>query len=421
MEARRIRVISSNVVGVLLKEIFDVIVVGAGPAGSTAAKKCSDYGLETILIEKQSIPRLKPCGGGVSQKALKLIEGGVPNDLIEQRIKGTRFFSPSLRFVDLVAPKPIGITTQRDKFDAYLTQLAIKAGCQLIQADEVIDLLIEEEGVTCKLQSGQTFRGSIIIGADGANSVVAAKTEIRKKWSNGEVGLCFESEVPISDADMKKLDSDLLELYFINIPFGYGWLFPKKSSISLGVGGGLAYLQNKRSIFTDFCCTVSKLKGINLTVPKFEAHLAPAGGFNRKIVADRTMLVGDAAGFIDPFIGEGIYYAMRSGQIAADCCKKAIEEHTATSLFFERNYGKVCNEDFIKDLKVALRLTYLVHGRFDALFNALGKSPATSMIELSSGTKYYRTMQKKLLPKLVFSMLGSKLRRAKVKAKSDEE
>lgn len=89
--------------------------------------------------------------------------------------------------------------------------------------------------------------------------------------------------------------------------------------------------------------------------------------------------------------------------------------------FFERNYGKVCNEDFIKDLKVALRLTYLVHGRFDALFNALGKSPATSMIELSSGTKYYRTMQKKLLPKLVFSMLGSKLRRAKVKAKSDEE
>ena len=161
-------------VGVLLKEIFDVIVVGAGPAGSTAAKKCSDYGLETILIEKQSIPRVKPCGGGVSQKALNLIEAGVPDDLIEQRIKGIRLFSPSLRSVDLVAPKPIGITTRRDKFDAFLTQLAIKAGCQLIQADEVIDLLIEEEGVTCKLKSGQTFKGSIIIGADGANSVVAA-------------------------------------------------------------------------------------------------------------------------------------------------------------------------------------------------------------------------------------------------------
>ena len=417
MEARSIRVISSNVVGVFLKEIFDVIVVGAGPAGSTAAKKCSDYGLETILIEKQSIPRLKPCGGGVSQKALKLIEGGVPDDLVEQRIKGIRLFSPSLRSVDLVAQKPIGITTQRDKFDAFLTQLAIKAGCQLIQADEVIDLLIEEEGVTCKLKSGKTFKGSIIIGADGANSVVAAKAGIRKKWSNDEVGLCFESEVRISDADMKKLDPDLLELYFINIPFGYGWLFPKKSSISLGVAGGLAYLQNKRSIFSDFCSTVSKLKGINITVPKFEAHLAPAGGINRKIVADRTMLVGDAAGFIDPFTGEGIYYAMRSGQIAADCCKKAIEEHTTNRLFFERNYGKVCYEDFIKDLKVALRLTHLVHGRFDAFFNVLGKSPGTSMIELSSGTTYYRTLQKKLLPKLVFSVLGSKLHRAKGEGK----
>jgi flavin-dependent dehydrogenase len=165
---------------------------------------------------------------------------------------------------------------------------------------------------------------------------------------------------------------------------------------------------------------VSKLKGINITVPKFEAHLAPAGGINRKIVADRTMLVGDAAGFIDPFTGEGIYYAMRSGQIAADCCKKAIEEHTTNRLFFERNYGKVCYEDFIKDLKVALRLTHLVHGRFDAFFNVLGKSPGTAMIELSSGTTYYRTLQKKLLPKLVFSLLGSKLHRAKVKAKSDE-
>ena len=409
-------------VGVLLKEMFDVIVVGAGPAGSTAAKKCSDYGLETILIEKQSIPRVKPCGGGVSQKALKLIEAEVPDDLIEQRIKGIRLFSPSLNSVDFVAPKSIGITTRRDKFDAFLTQLAIKAGCQLIQADEVIDLLIEEEeeGVTCKLKSGKTFKGSIIIGADSANSVVAAKAGIRKKWSNNEVALCFESEVRISDADMRQLDPDMLELYFINIPLGYGWLFPKKSSISLGVAGGLPYLQNKRGIFSDFCSTVSKLKSINITVPKFRAHLAPAGGMNREIVADRTMLVGDAAGFIDPFIGEGIYYAMRSGQIAADCCRKAIEEHTTSRLFFERNYGKVCYEDFIKDLKVALRLTHLAHGRFDVFFKLLGKSPETSMIEISSGTTYYRTLQKKLLPKLVFSLLDSKLHRAKVKAKSDE-
>ncbi len=407
-------------VGVFLKEIFDVIVVGAGPAGSTAAKECSDYGLETILIEKQSIPRVKPCGGGVSQKALKLIEAGVPDDLIEQRIKGIRLFSPSLSSVDIVAKEPIGITTQRDKFDAFLTQLAIKAGCQLIQADEVIDLLIEEEGVICKLQSGKTFKGSIIIGADGANSVVAAKAGIRKKWSNDEVALCLEGEARISEADMRKLDPEILELYFINIPFGYGWLFPKKSSISLGVAGGLAYLQNKRSIFSDFCSTVSKLKGINITVPKFEAHLAPAGGIKRKIVADRIMLVGDAAGFIDPFTGEGIYYAMRSGQIAADCCKKAIEEHTTTRLFFERNYEKVCYEDFIKDLKAALRLTYLAHGRFDVFFNALGKNPETSMIELSSETTYYRTLQKKLLPKLVFSLLSSKLHRMKVKTKSDE-
>lgn len=385
-----------------MKDQFDVIIIGAGPAGSTAAKNCADYGLETVLIEKQSIPRIKPCGGGVSLKALKLIKGEVPDRLIEQKVKGFRFFSPSLDSVDLVSKELIGISTERDKFDEFLTHLSIESGCKFIQSDGVTDLSIDKGGVLCKLDSGKTVKGSIIIGADGANGVIAKKAGIRQKWASDEVGLCLESDISLSKADMSKLNLDIFEFYFINIPFGYGWLFPKRSSISIGIGGGLAYLNKPQNIFEDFCNTVSKLKNINLKEHKFREHLAPAGGFNRKIVADKTILVGDAAGFIDPFTGEGIYYAMRSGQIAANACKKAIDKKETSRAFFEKNYGKACNEDFIKDLKVALRITGLVHNHFNTFFNSLKKSSGTSITDLATGATNYRTLQKRLLPKLVF-------------------
>jgi len=392
-----------------LKDQFDVIAIGAGPAGSTAAKNCADHDLETVLIEKQSIPRIKTCGGGVSLKALKLIKSEVPDRLIEQKVRGFRLFSPSFDSVDLVSNEIIGISTKRDKFDEFLTRLSIESGCKFIQSDGVTDLSIDKEGVLCKLDSGKTIKGSIIIGADGANGVIAKKAGIRQKWANNEVGLCLESDISLSKEDMGKLNLDIFELYFINIPFGYGWLFPKKSSISIGIGGGLAYLNKAQNIFEGFCNIVSKLKNINLKEHKFRAQLAPAGGFNRKIVADKTILVGDAAGFIDPFSGEGIYYAIRSGQIAANACKKAIDKKETSRAFLEKNYVKACNEDFIKDLKVALRITGLVHNHFDTFFNTLKKSSGTSMTDLASGATNYRTLQKSLIPKLAFSALGSKL------------
>jgi geranylgeranyl reductase family protein len=383
--------------------MFDVIVVGAGPAGSTAAKNCAEKGMNTVLIEKQSIPRSKPCGGGVSLKAVKMIEGEIPARLIEQKVKGFRFFSPSLDSVDLISEETMGISVKRDKFDEFLTRLAVKSGCELIQSNGLKDFTVNKDGVVCRLDSGKTIRGSIIIGADGANGNVAKKAKIRKEWKSDEVGLCLESDIALCKADMDKIDLDVLELYFINIPFGYGWLFPKKSSISVGIGGSLKHINNPGDIFNGFCKTVSELKGIDLGKPKFEAHLAPFGGVKRKIVADRMMLIGDAAGFIDPFTGEGIYYAMRSGQIAARACKKSLDDGQTKRAFFEKNYAKVCDEDFVKDLKVALRVNWLVHNHFDRFFNILKGASGKSIVNFSTGATSYRTLQKTLVSNLLRS------------------
>jgi len=390
---------------------YDVTVIGAGPAGATAAKLCAEQGLRTILVEKQKIPRIKPCGGGVSLKALKLINEKIPDLLIEQYVKGFRFFSKSLDSVELRAPAPIGISTTRDKFDAFLVKLAVAAGSELVECNALIDFSRNKDGIFCKLKNNKSFRTSLIIGADGANSFVAQNGGIRQKWLANEIGFCLGTSVPFSNEEMRKFDPEIFELYFTGIPMGYGWFFPKKTSVSLGIGGSLEYLHKPLEILTTFCKTVSDSKGLDIHMSGFYAHLAPAGGFRRKIVSNRVMLAGDAAGFIDPFTGEGIYYAMRSGQLAAKACIHAVEKGNFEAKFLTQHYANACEKDFEKDLRVALKLAYRIHNHFDTFFDALQQSSSSSWADLACGNTSYRELQKKLLPKLLFRMFKRKIRR----------
>lgn len=388
-----------------LTDRYDVAVIGSGPAGSTAAKRCSEQGLRTILIEKSKIPRPKPCGGGVSLKALKQIDHQIPESLIDQQVRGFRFYSKSLASVTMKSEVPVGITTTRDRFDAFLTKLAVDSGCKLFQSDELTDISINKEGVLCKLKSNNLIMANMVIGADGANSIVAQKSGIRQKWANNEVGLCLETTVPLEKSEMEKINPDILELYFSDIPFGYGWLFPKKSSVSLGIGGALASLHKPMEILTDFCRTISDTKKIKLRASGCHAHLAPAGGFKRRVVTDRVMLVGDAAGFIDPFTGEGICYAIRSGHLAALACVRSIEKDKFGTDFLEKNYARICNDDFGKDLRIALFLSYRVHDHFDTFFDALQHSSSSSWSDLAIGKTTYRKLQNRLLPKLLLRLV----------------
>ena len=322
-----------------MTETFDVAVIGAGPSGAVAAKRCADYGLNTVLVEKQTLPRAKLCGGAISIRTLPLVGAEVPEELIEQRIKGFRFYSPALKPIDKISKEIMGISVKRDAFDAFLAGLAVKAGCKLIQANALTDLKVDDKGVNLSLKSGENITAKLVIGADGVNSLVAQKTNIRKHFPSHQVALCVESNILLQKNDMAKLDPDLLELYFSNIAYGYGWVFPKRNGVSVGIGGSLAQIKNPRQVFDDFCKTVSVVKGIQIKASEVGAHLEPAGGFIRRVVADRTLLVGDAAGFADPFTGEGIYYAIKSGQLAADTAKEALKRGKFDSGFL---FKKLC-------------------------------------------------------------------------------
>jgi geranylgeranyl reductase family protein len=394
-----------------LTETFDVAVVGAGPSGAVVAKRCADYGLSTVLVEKQTLPRGKLCGGAISIRTLPLIGSELPEELIEQQIKGFRFYSPTLKPIDKVSKEPMGISVKRDAFDAFLAGLAVKAGCKLIQANPLTDLKVNESGASLSLKNGNTISAPLVIGADGVNSLVAQKTNIRQHFPNTQVGLCLESNIPLNKTQMAKLSPDLLELYFSNIPYGYGWVFPKRNSISIGIGGGLAHLRNPRQIFDDFCKTVSEVKGFEVKAVEVGANLEPAGGFSTKVVAERTLLVGDAAGFADPFTGEGIYYAIKSGALAANTAKEALKRGKFNAGFFSRNYARTCDKEFGKDLKVALQITKLLQNHIDTFFMGLENSSGASITNLSTGATTYSALKRQIIPRLLAGIVKSKIKR----------
>ena len=372
---------------------FDVAVIGSGPAGSAAARLCAEKGLRTVLIEKSRIPRLKPCAGFISSKALKLINSEIPQSLIDHEVKGLRFYSKSLSSILLESDLSIGISTARDKFDAFLVDLAISSGSQLIQGNGLAEMSIMKDKVECKLRNNELVESKMVIGADGAKSTVAMKSLIRQKWKRDEVGFCLEANIPLTEEEKTKIESEIFEIYFIDIPMGYGWFFPKKNSVSVGIGGCLAHINQPRDILNNFCKVVSKIKKINLVVSDFSAHLAPAGGFKRQVVAERVMLVGDAAGFIDPFTGEGIYYALRSGQIAANTCVKSIKEENYAKAFLKKYYEDKCEQDFGKDLKIGLNTSFSVQNHFDSFFDALKQNK--SWFDIATGNTNYRNRKEK--------------------------
>jgi flavin-dependent dehydrogenase len=210
---------------------------------------------------------------------------------------------------------------------------------------------------------------------------------------------------------MTELNSDLLELYFSNIPYGYGWVFPKRSSISIGIGGSLAQIRNPRQIFDDFCKTVSDVKGIQIEAVEVGANLEPAGGFSTRVVAERTLLVGDAAGFADPFTGEGIYYAIKSGALAADATREALKRGKFDAGFFSKNYAQVCDREFGKDLMVALQITKLLQNHIDTFFMGLEQSSGASITNLSTGATTYSELKRRIIPRLLAGIVKSKIGR----------
>jgi geranylgeranyl reductase family protein len=288
--------------------IYDLIIVGGGPAGSTAAREAAAAGARVLLIDRAAFPREKPCGGGVNVRAAALLPFNL-SPVVERTVTGVRFSLRTSGDFTRRYPRPLTYMTQRARLDAFLIDHAVAAGAELRERTGARAIETDAAGVTVRTGS-DSLRGRVLIGADGANGVVARASGMA---GARDLAVAFEGNARFDDGlPPEWQETAALDLGLI--PGGYGWLFPKGDHVNVGVGGWkyLAPTLRRRldQVARHYGLHPARLDGLR-------GYHLPVRRRGARIAAGRVALVGDAAGLVDPLSGEGIYAAIASGGIAA--------------------------------------------------------------------------------------------------------
>ncbi|HEV2248486.1 MAG TPA: NAD(P)/FAD-dependent oxidoreductase, partial [Terriglobia bacterium] len=236
----------------------DIIVAGAGPAGSTAAKLLADRGYSTLLIDRSNFPRHKTCASWINRLAFErfaYLQNSL-SELIENPFYGVAFYDRAIeREARYVESRPSGYLSLRSKFDDGLRRIAMEAGAQFMGGSAVADLMEERDCVRVRLQDGRQITGRVLIGADGASSRVAVRAGLRKGWLPGDYVLCANTDVPFSAERLSAFYGERFPfkvfLEFRGIQ-GYGWVFPKRRHICIGIGALLRDGRSIRPLFREF-------------------------------------------------------------------------------------------------------------------------------------------------------------------------
>jgi geranylgeranyl reductase family protein len=290
-------------------ERFDVLVVGAGPAGSTAAYRLATRGARVLLADKARFPRDKPCGGGLTMRAVRQLPFSV-DPVVEDRTMRVRLGLDFTRRVERRMDEPLVLMTQRKRLDAYLVERAANAGAEFRDGVKVAALERADDGVRAEVDGSRVSAAHALL-ADGANGVSARAVGLD---GAREFGVALEANVPygvVPEAEYR----GLLCLELANVPGGYGWVFPKGDHVNVGVGGWEREGPRLREHLARFCreygiseSSLEDVRGYRLPLLKPGARLAKG----------RAALLGDAAGLVDPLSGDGMYEAFLSAKLATE-------------------------------------------------------------------------------------------------------
>lgn len=324
----------------------DLVVIGAGPAGSAAALRARQLGLSVALIDKARFPRDKLCGGGITgrcQDHLEAVFAPLP-DTIWRKADRVHLHAAGVEIARLTDMPPIAYT-MREELDAALLAQALAAGAEDLTGQRIAHLDLSAR--TISTVAGRTLVAGVILGADGVHSLVA-RTLFGRAHDPDRIGFALEAEVPLPDGDVTPL------LDVTAADWGYAWAFPKHGSLTLGIGGRHSRNPDLKATFEAWLVA----RGHDPARLRIRGHHLPFGDPRPPPGLGAVLLAGDAAGFVDPITGEGIAWAVKSGTLAANSAAEALARGQAGTAMtsYSRHIRPVLTE-----LSRARRLARIVY------------------------------------------------------------
>ena len=364
-----------------------VAVLGGGPAGAFAAERLARSGFKTIVFDEK-LAWEKPCGGGLTYKAYHEYPFLIDNDTPKRLVSETSLAARKAGAVTMQLAHPLVIYSRMD-LNRMLLERAERAGA-FIEKTRVLGLDRKERGWRLRTQSGIAEADFCIIATGARNPLRQVGTE----WSATDTMSALGYYVPASQAG--------IDIQFLPQLEGYIWVFPRCGHLSVGICGKNQTAQTMRGRLERYM----EEHSLSYRGARFYGHVLPSLGRHawqrNRVAGDRWMAVGDAAGLVDPITGEGLYYAMRSGDLASrtildDACAPEAKAHA---------YRTLLREDFVADLEFGSLLAGRVYSsRF--MFSTVParmvqftrRSPrfCALMQDLFAGTQSYLGLKSRLL------------------------
>ncbi|MEV4201312.1 geranylgeranyl reductase family protein [Micromonospora globbae] len=340
--------------------VWDLAVVGAGPAGLSAAYAAARAGVRTLVVERAAHPRYKTCGGGLIGTSLAAVQ-----DRIEvpahDRVDRVTFTRNGRRQFSRRHGGPLITMVRREEFDDRLRAAAVEAGAEVRERAPVRALEQDADGVRLRLADGSTVRARTVIGADGSSGVTARHVGVRYR----QVDLGLELEIEVPPEQQERWRRHVL-LDWGPLPGSYAWVFPKGDRLTVGVIAARGEGERTRDYLRAF---VDRLGLADAPAAHDSGHLTRCRAEDSPLRHGRVLVVGDAAGLLEPWSREGISYALRSGELAG----AAVAEGDLGA------YERAVAERLVPSMRAGHRLLDLFSRRPEAFHGLVATPPGWRM------------------------------------------
>jgi len=371
-----------------MSRLYDCIIVGAGPAGASAAYHLAKQGHAVLMIEKESLPRYKPCGGGVAPIIQEWFDFDF-SPAISLQVTASRYTwkQGDTLEVSLDQTQPLWMV-RREVFDQFLVQQGQKQGADLKENTLVTGIELQRDRILVQTRHGSTFQGRYLIAADGGRGPLATWLGFKKR--KRVLAGALETEVPIANQRDQRIHFE-----FGMVKPGYLWNFPKADGYSLGIGAfSKRGSQNLRQILADY----ARLFEVDLGEARHWGHPISLWNGDQTLHTDRALLAGEAACVVDPFTAEGIRPSIFSGIKAAEAIASALQGESEALA----NYSRAIAQEWGKEMIWARRLADAFY-RFPALGYRIGVKRASAtrtLVKIATGELKYSEVAQRGLQRL---------------------